>query len=155
MIKYFISRLRHKWFVFLACRKLKVPLWQSAIHDLSRFSPKEFKAFSDKYNGNINKAEYATAWLHHQNHNAHHWEYWSFHWLPIDYGFDFYNELIEENFLAMPERYIREMVADMMGASKEYTGSWDISEFMKQALPKMKLHSDTRNKLLEILRELS
>ena len=152
-MRYFLSRLRHKWFVFLACRQLRVPLWQSLIHDLSRFSPQEVKAFSDKFNDKIDKVDYARAWLHHQNHNPHHWEYWSFNWLPIDASFDFYKDLVVDGFLEMPERYIREMIADMMGASREYTGSWDISDYLKKGLPRMGLHPKTREKLLLILKE--
>jgi hypothetical protein len=34
--------LRHKWYVFLACRQLGVPLIQSVIHDWSKFLPCEW-----------------------------------------------------------------------------------------------------------------
>lgn len=34
--------IRHKWFVFTACRTLGVPWWQSIIHDWTKFLPCEW-----------------------------------------------------------------------------------------------------------------
>lgn len=40
--KYLKYVVRHKWYVFLACRQLGVPLWQSIIHDWTKFLPREW-----------------------------------------------------------------------------------------------------------------
>ena len=51
-IAYLKYVLRHKWFVFLACVKLKVPLYLAIFHDFSKFGFVEFdnyaKTFFDK-----------------------------------------------------------------------------------------------------------
>jgi hypothetical protein len=40
--KYLKYVVRHKWYVFLACRQLGVPLWQSIIHDWTKLLPCEW-----------------------------------------------------------------------------------------------------------------
>lgn len=54
----------------------------------------------------------------------------------------------------MPENYLREMVADWMGSSMAYTGSWDMREWLNTNLPKIRLHSYTREELVYVLNEL-
>lgn len=39
--------LRHKWFVFLECLKLGVPLWIAIFHDWDKFKPDEWRAYVD------------------------------------------------------------------------------------------------------------
>jgi hypothetical protein len=51
----------------------------------------------------------------------------------------------------MSETYLREMVADWLGASLAYTGSWDMSPWLNRHLSKMKLHTETRTILNEVL----
>lgn len=51
----------------------------------------------------------------------------------------------------MPETYVREMVADWMGASRLYTGDWNISDWLAENLPRMKLHPNTLGKVVSIL----
>jgi hypothetical protein len=139
----------HKWFVFLACRRLRVSLWQALVHDLSKFSPAEFVAYrryffdrkDERLKGGLDpaevKADFLRAWNHHQKANKHHPEYWV---LPGD----------KENGprpLPMPSKYVREMVADWMGAGRAKTGSWDMNDWVTQNLPKMWLHKDTLYRL--------
>lgn len=108
-ISYFKTICKHKWFVFVECCKLGI-IWQGIIHDMSKFSPSEFIASAKYYNGDKNDAEYQHAWLHHKGHNKHHWEYW------VDW-----NSTTGEYILTLiPLRYIKEMYADMVGASKAY-----------------------------------
>jgi hypothetical protein len=56
----------------------------------------------------------------------------------------------------MPETYVREMVADWMGASRAYTGSWDMTEWLAAQGPGIgeRIHSDTIDKVQSILAEL-
>ena len=49
-IKYFKAVMRHKWYVFLEARKLGIP-WLGLIHDLSKFLPSEFIAYSKQFYG--------------------------------------------------------------------------------------------------------
>lgn len=155
MIKYILTVLKHKWFVFLACRKIgHIPLWRAIIHDWSKFTSSEYKPYRDKVlnNGETkNVREYGYAWLHHQNHNPHHWEYWKFFWQGDPH---FYDGLIKNDCFPMPETYIWEMIADWMGSSKLYTQSWDITDWVPENLSKMQFHPETKDKVIKFLDSL-
>jgi len=56
--------------------------------------------------------------------------------------------------LPMPERYVREMVADFLGSSKVYTGGWNIAAWLNENGPKMILHSTTHARLVDVMLEL-
>lgn len=129
--------LRHKWYVFLACLKLGVPVL-GIIHDLSRFLPSEWLAYaaSAPYTKGNKPAAIANAfelaWNDHQHRNKHHWEYWV-HWDYHDHSM---------RLISIPDRYRREMLADWMGASRAKGGIvWEWYEANKD---KMQLHPDTR-----------
>ena len=105
--------LRHKWYVFLACRKLGIP-WLGVIHDLSKFRPSEFLPYARHfYNPDGSKRAdtidqaFDFAWLLHQKRNKHHWQWWI---LPEDAG--------GAKVLPMSARYRREMLADWTGAGQ-------------------------------------
>gem|GEM_PF-5663282 len=116
-MKYFIFLaylIRHKWFVFRECLRLGVP-WQGLVHDISKFLPGEFSAYADYYQrlqlGNDENTglvaeddSHALAWLVHQKRNRHHWQWWVL-----------YGDRAQPTILPMPDRYIREMVADWRG----------------------------------------
>ncbi len=141
MIKFLWIRSRHKWFVLLAGLKVGgIPLWRLLIHDFSAFSFTEAPAYADraKHDGHIrDRRAWAYAWLHHQNHCPHHWEYWTFYWQGDP---TFYDGIVKNGCMEMPEPYIREMIADLMGASRVYTGSWDMQYWLSDNFRKMKLH---------------
>jgi hypothetical protein len=123
--------------VFLAGRKLRVPLWRLIIHDYSKFAPAEFVAYRNRFfdgrAGQEDKKqdpnEFKLAWLHHIHRNPHHWE----HWILRD------NDPFE-----MPINFVREMVADWMGAGRAITGERDISSWYETAKEYQKLHPTTR-----------
>jgi hypothetical protein len=93
--KYLKYVLKHKWFVFVECCKLGIPL-RGLLHDLSKFLPSEFIPYARYFYGNYpetltvyektyhwkmkNKAaikdDFDLAWLKHQKRNKHHWQYW-------------------------------------------------------------------------------
>jgi hypothetical protein len=55
----------------------------------------------------------------------------------------------------MPEKYVREWVADLLGASKEYTGSWDLSAWLQSNLDGWDYcHNDTKRIYAQILQEI-
>lgn len=141
--EHFKTITKHKWYVMLACFKAGI-YWQGIVHDLSKYSPKEFCTSARFFQGNGSpidkeKAErgYSLAWQNHKAKNLHHWQYW----------IDFENgELIA---LPMPSKYLTEMLCDWVGAGKAYNkGSWTIDTF-KSWYHKNKdllvLHELTRN----------
>jgi len=91
---------------------------QGLLHDLSKYSPKEFLVGAKYYCGYRSPNELerletgvSSAWLHHKGRNKHHLEYW------IDYDPD-------QNFhmggMEMPVNYVAEMVCDRIAASRIY-----------------------------------
>lgn len=81
-INYLKYVLRHKYFVFIECLKLGVPLWIAILHDWDKFMPDEFFPYvhtfyapdgSKQYKESV---EFAHAWMLHQHRNKHHWQYW-------------------------------------------------------------------------------
>ena len=140
--------IKHKWFVFRACRVLGVPLWQSLFHDLSKFSRVEWRAYVNYFHarkdefvrGRLDPTktsdDFAQAWNHHQKANPHHWEYWV---------------LGTGKPIPMPERYVREMLADWMGAGRAKTGRYDLDEWVVANAGSMNLHPKTADRVHDIL----
>lgn len=108
-IKYFKTILTHKWYVFVECAKQGI-IWRGIAHDLSKFYPCEFIASVKYYNGDRNDLQYQHAWLHHIAHNKHHWEYW------VDWDSSTGKYVLTE----IPIKFLKEMYADIVGASKAY-----------------------------------
>lgn len=113
-LKHLIVVVKHKYFVAIECFKLGL-YWQGIVHDLSKFSITEFAQSAKYFQGTetpINKIKvklgYSKAWLHHKGRNKHHWEYW----------IDFYDGVLKP--CPIPEKYLKEMCCDMIGASKAY-----------------------------------
>jgi hypothetical protein len=83
-VKYFKYLIKHKWFVFLGGLKTKASLWRLIKHDWSKFLPCECVAYANYFSINWPggicpagiEAAFGAAWLHHQNFNDHHWQYW-------------------------------------------------------------------------------
>lgn len=125
--KHFITIVKHKYYVFQECFKMGI-YWQGVIHDISKFSYQEFVNSAKYFQGDSSpidaekiKKGYSEAWLHHKGRNKHHWQYW------IDYDRNG-NEIV----CKIPEKYLKEMVADLIGASKAYLkGNFNPSEPIK------------------------
>lgn len=126
-----------------AGRQIGVPEAQLLIHDDSKWSAEEFPFYTRQFFGDKgDPAGFAVAWLNHQNKNPHHWEFW------------ISRSGKDAGCLPMPRNYILEMVADWMGASMSYTGSWVMTEWLEKNLPKIKIHPQTTAILKEILSDL-
>ena len=119
--KHFKTITDHKILVMQGC--FKIGLYkQGILHDLSKYSPSEFWVGVKYYQGtqSPNNAErealgYSSAWLHHKGRNRHHYEYW------LDYtATGKRGEIVP---VPMPDRYIAEMLADRIAASKIYSGN--------------------------------
>lgn len=83
-----------------------------AYHDESKFSAEEYEAYDEFFypsdgsevgSDPERKKKFEQAWLHHQNSNPHHWQYWL---LMND------NNEGEFKALEIPMCYLEEMVAD-------------------------------------------
>ena len=127
-------------------------------HDASKFTIAEYPHYARQFHGDgKDPAGFARAWLHHIHYNDHHWNYWLF----TD-GYSPFGSGIEPNgAVPMPEVCVREMVADWMGASMAYMGSWDMSDWLNDHLDwqnpersKIKLHSETRDLLFRLLHSI-
>jgi hypothetical protein len=155
-IGYFHYVLVHKWFVFLACCKARIP-WRGIIHDWSKFLPGEWLPYVRKFDmperpsvfsvhgderNRLQLAgyrfkedvdrEFDVAWLNHQRMNKHHWQYWV---LREDDG--------GTKVLEMPDVYMREMVADWRGAGRAL-GHPDTTAWYLENRNRILLHPYTR-----------
>lgn len=147
-VDYFLRVVKHKKFVFQAGRKVGVPLHRLILHDWTKFLPVEFFPYANfDFSGetDVQKIfDFNKAWLHHQNRNDHHWQYWI-----IVYD-DEEDKIV---CMDMPEVCIKEMVADWMGASKVSTGSWDMTKWLYKNLSKIIVSDTTKERLYNILRQ--
>lgn len=137
-VKYFGYIWKHKWYVFRAGIRIGgIPIWRLIIHDWSKFSPAEFGAYRDRFFGGRAGVEekdkdpdsFRRAWLHHLHRNPHHWDHWVFS---------------DGKPIQMPAHFIREMVADWLGAGKAITGNDDIREWYNRVKEKQIMTNGTR-----------
>lgn len=142
--------LRHKWYVFLACKQMGVPFWQAILHDWTKFTCREWMPYvhqfynpdgtkrgmvrdaSGAYDPSAQPAPFQLAWLSHQR-NKHHWQAW----VVIGDGGSL-------SPLPIPKRYVIEMVADWKGAGMAILGQDDVFPWYTANRDKMLLHPDTR-----------
>ena len=139
-INHFIKICKHKYYVGSILVKNGL-YWQAVTHDLSKFSITEFAPCAKYFSGDRSPIEaekedigYSAAWLHHKGRNKHHWQYW------VDYT---HGKLTPCN---IPEKYLYEMAADVVGASKAYLGGkYD----PKEPLEYFRKHRDEWQMILE------
>jgi hypothetical protein len=167
-IGFLAATIRHKLEVYRAGRKLGLGRWQLIIHDLSKFRPSEFipygryaySAVGASYRKALidpsQKEAVAEAWLRHFQRNPHHWQHWCFlHGASKMTSCGAETEVARVEAVRMPERYVREMLADWMGAAATYQGTWpqDIASWKwwqdnKQGIV---LHPDSRDCLGRVI----
>lgn len=145
--------MKHKAFVFRAGLRTKANIWDLIIHDFSKFGASEAPHYGRQFFGDKSDPfGFAMAWAHHQNVNKHHWEYWIPRTGHARGGYPA-NEP-----MPMPERYVREMVADWFGAARAYEGKWPVSReewgwFCKN-FDGLRLHPETRALVNSVLDEV-
>lgn len=159
-LKYLIYVLRHKWFVFLGCMWLDVPLHQAILHDWVKFLPIEWPAYvrqfynpdgskrivrdaSGSYDPNAQSIAFRRAWLHHQR-QPHHWQAW----ISIGDG----GNLVP---LSIPQRFVLEMVADWYGAGRAISGTNDLARWYASNRERMILEHGTRVRVEEAIQRLA
>ncbi len=157
-IKYLWYIIRHKYYVTIECFKIGL-IWRGLMHDLSKFLPDEWFPYADYFYGEYNsfneiphdfryyvktkesvKEAFDLAWLKHIHRNKHHWQYWI---LRNDDG--------PREALEMPDKYLKEMLCDWIGAGKAITGKNDLKIWYAKNKDKMTLHPNTRSKVEEVL----
>lgn len=153
--RYTLRLKEHITYVQEAGKRLNVDPQQLANHDLSKWLAIEFDAYAKYFCSDTDISpvdapsvsdDFARAWLHHIHNNPHHWQYWIF---PDNYSPK--NSSLENGVMEMPYIYALEMVADWMGASKAYTGSWDMTDWFVKNAPRIRVHSKTAILLTDIL----
>ena len=158
--KHFLTISKHRWLVMQGCFRMGL-YWQGLTHDLSKFSPAEFIAGCKYFQGDRSPNDeqrrvegYSAAWLHHKGRNKHHLEYW------IDYAID---KESSSGFaltgMRMPEKYVAEMFADRIAASKvyhkdKYTDKTAL-EYYERGRSHTLLHKDSEALLHEMLLTLA
>ena len=126
--------------------------WQGLTHDLSKYSPTEFKVGARYFQGNRspNGAEreekgYSEAWMHHKGRNRHHYEYWT----DLNLTTNRYEAI------PMPRKYLAEMVMDRIAACKTYRKAayTDAAalEYLESSRERLLLHPETKRQLEYIL----
>ena len=139
---------RHKWFVFVAGLRTGAPLWRLLIHDWSKMSLAEWGPYVRSFYGKQGRtpevrAAFDRAWLHHQHRNPHHWQHWL---LREDEG--------DTKALPMPEHFVREMVADWMGAGRAITGKWEVGKWYTDNAHKIVLAPETEKLVGQLVAEV-
>ena len=152
--KHFKTIIIHKHYVGLFCRKLGIG-WQGFWHDMSKFSPVEFWESVKYYSGTRSPIDackedkgYSLAWQHHKGRNMHHYEFWQDN---FDKG---------TTHLLIPDKYIKEMICDFLGAGRAYKGKeftfqdeWDW--WLNKTKNPIAMHEQNWNTINCILRELT
>lgn len=155
-MQYLILTLKHKIYVYRIGRLLGLGRLQLLLHDWTKLTPMELPHYQRQFFGDKgDPAGFIKAWTHHQNSNRHHWEYW----IPRT-GHNRCDPPYLDNVpIQMPEKYVREMIADWMGAGKAYNGAWpnpwDWKWFENSWHSiRERLHPDTQHLVLKIVDEL-
>ncbi len=147
----------HKALVGKYC--FKVGLYrQGLLHDLSKYTPKEFLVGARYFQGDRSPNEIerletgvSGAWLHHKGRNKHHLEYW------IDYDPRQQGQMAG---MRMPVNYVVEMFCDRIAASRvyqkeKYTDAHPY-EYYARSASRYLIHPDTAallERLLLMLRD--
>ncbi len=153
--QHFKTITKHRFQVMAGCFRVGL-YWQGLTHDLSKYSPTEFLNGAKFYQGtrSPNTAErehkgYSEAWMHHKGRNRHHYEYWT----------DINKETRQYESLAMPRKYLIEMVMDRRAAcmtyqGENYTDSAPLIYFRK-SMERNRIHPQTQRELDYLLEMLS
>jgi len=146
---------KHRWLVMVHCFQVGL-YWRGLTHDLSKFSPTEFRAGARFYQGtrspNVAEREangYSLAWMHHKGRNRHHFEYWT----------DLKPGTREYVPVPMPTEYLVEMCMDRIAACKTYHGKrytdGDALAYLEQSRESPLMHPETREKTRFLLNMLA
>lgn len=124
LLKYLKSVLTHKYYVFIAGIRVGAPIRNLIFHDWTKFLPDEFFPYARYFYGDSwSREEFDRAWLKHLHRNRHHPQHWILR-----------NDNDGTYALEMSWEDVKEMVADWMGATRTYQGTWDMSSWLRDNL---------------------
>ena len=112
-------------------------------HDKSKYLPEEYDAYDEYFYPSDGskvgedpkrKEAFQYAWLHHQNSNPHHWQFWVL-----------INDEDGTEALKMPLDYIYEMVSDWGAFAYLQKNGHHLKEWYEKNKDKMILHDETRS----------
>ena len=149
--RHFCTITKHRWLVRQGCFRVGL-YWQGLIHDLSKYSPTEFRSGAKYYQGDRspNAAErddkgYSEAWMHHKGRNRHHYEYWT----------DMSRQTRNYEAIPMPRKYLAEMVMDRRAACMTYQGKAYRDDsaliYFDRSRERQLMHPQTQQELRHIL----
>ncbi len=162
LFKYLNYVSKHKFWVMYYCFKEGL-YTQGLLHDLNKFYPSNFHAYAKYFYLKNGKGKFVRdksgyydasqtgddlfdkAWHYHQRTNKHHWQYYT---MPKDDG--------TFRCLNMPDKYIREMLCDWLGAGRAQgtnpTGSYKIAnEYYQSHKTKMHFTPESREYLEHLI----
>lgn len=147
--QYLKSTRRHRKYVRQAGVKIVkgIPYWRLLVHDLSKYNPIEFINYAKyfKLSNRQDTEAFLKGWMHHQKNNKHHPEYW------VNYG----GYGVSQGAVDMSLTYVREWIADLLGASMEYTGSWEMGEFLSTKVSMWNYTTRiTKERFISVLQEI-
>lgn len=173
-LRFLHATIVHKRHVYQAGRRLGVSRWQLAIHDLDKFLPRIFVPYgrffyalpgADWLKAVLDKSpeareEMTIAWLRHVQRNAHHWQYWVLvngaSVVAVGRG-DATLDVPPIQAVPMPRKYVREMLADWMGAGRAYDGRYPESlekwRWWQENKNQIVLHPESRQHLAQAIVE--
>lgn len=146
-VHHFTTITKHRHKVIALCFRAGIP-WRGLMHDLSKYTPTEFREGARYWQGTRSPNEkareengFSAAWIHHKGLNRHHFEHWK------DYNFTSH----QEEPVKMPFIFVLEMFCDRVAAGKIYMGNrYDDSQPLKyflRAKPHRVIHSETSDLL--------
>ena len=153
--KHFVTITRHRWLVRGGCFQVGL-YWQGLTHDLSKYSPTEFRSGAKYFQGtrSPNAAErdekgYSDAWMHHKGRNRHHYEYWT----------DMNTDTWQYEQVLVPRKYLVEMVMDRRAACMVYQGEnyhpSSALEYLQRSKERKLMHPETVRQLTYLLTMLA
>lgn len=137
-----------------ACMMMLYDEYELANHDTSKFSEDEYYAYDNYFYPDENGIDdsdkefaeklFEYAWLHHQNTNRHHWQYWVL-----------INDEDGIKPLNMPFMDICEMVADWGSFAYQKQDGSELIKWYGSHKDKMILHETTRMHVEELVPKLA
>ena len=149
--KHLCTITKHRMLVASGCFKIGL-YWQGLPHDLSKYSPTEFRNGIKYYQGtrSPNNAEredkgYSEAWMHHKGRNRHHFEYWT-DISPVSKQYEP---------MPIPRKYLAEMIMDRRAACMTYQGKayhdGAALAYLEKSLERTRMHPQTLRELTFLL----
>ena len=149
--KHFCTITKHRMLVASGCFQIGL-YWQGLAHDLSKYSPTEFRNGIKYYQGtrSPNNAEredkgYSEAWMHHKGRNRHHFEYWT-DISPVSRQYEP---------MPIPRKYLAEMIMDRRAACMTYQGKaytdGSALAYLEKSLERTRMHPQTLKELTFLL----